>query len=137
MKLSLRFLYVLPVLGIIVTDRAFTEFAFANEGSPLLGQFTLVLLASSLGFSVLYFRYMQPLMRRWFLLVMAVLACLIADSGWYLAGGRYGGRVLRLICRLSLTPDSCVSQTESVFDRWGARSLIVAKFVPGFTICTQ
>ena len=66
------------------------------------------------------------------LLVMAVLACLIADSGWYLAGGRYGGRVLRLICRLSLTPDSCVSQTESVFDRWGARSLIVAKFVPGF-----
>jgi membrane protein DedA with SNARE-associated domain/rhodanese-related sulfurtransferase len=66
------------------------------------------------------------------LAVMAVLACLIADSGWYLAGSRYGGRVLRLICKLSLTPDSCVSQTESVFDRWGARSLIVAKFVPGF-----
>ena len=66
------------------------------------------------------------------LLLTAVLACLIADSGWYLAGSRFGGRVLRLICRLSLTPDSCVSQTESVFDRWGARSLIVAKFVPGF-----
>ncbi|QHJ00364.1 sulfurtransferase [Xylophilus rhododendri] len=66
------------------------------------------------------------------LLAVTVLACLISDFGWYLAGGRYGGRVLRTICRLSLTPDSCVSQTESVFDRWGARSLIVAKFVPGF-----
>ena len=66
------------------------------------------------------------------LLFTAVLACLVADSAWYVAGGKYGGRVLRVICRLSLTPDSCVSQTESVFDRWGPRSLIVAKFVPGF-----
>lgn len=67
------------------------------------------------------------------LLVSAtVLACLIADYGWYLAGNRYGGRVLRLMCQLSLTPDSCVNQTESVFDRWGPRSLIVAKFIPGF-----
>lgn len=66
------------------------------------------------------------------LLVTSVAACLIADSAWYAAGGKYGGRVLRVICRLSLTPDSCVSQTESVFDRWGPRSLIVAKFVPGF-----
>jgi membrane protein DedA with SNARE-associated domain/rhodanese-related sulfurtransferase len=66
------------------------------------------------------------------LVAVAVLACLIADSGWYWAGSRFGGRVLRLICKLSLTPDSCVSQTESVFDRWGPRSLIVAKFVPGF-----
>ncbi|APW37978.1 hypothetical protein RD110_12890 [Rhodoferax koreense] len=66
------------------------------------------------------------------LLVTSVLACLVADSAWYAAGGKYGGRVLRVICRLSLTPDSCVSQTESVFDRWGPRSLILAKFVPGF-----
>ena len=66
------------------------------------------------------------------LVLVTVLACLIADTGWYLAGNRYGGRVLRTICRLSLTPDSCVTQTESVFDRWGPRSLIVAKFVPGF-----
>lgn len=66
------------------------------------------------------------------LVAVTVAACLIADHGWYLAGHRFGGRVLRLMCRLSLTPDSCVSQTESVFDRWGPRSLIVAKFIPGF-----
>lgn len=67
----------------------------------------------------------------------AVLACVIADFGWYAAGSRYGARVLRGMCRLSLTPDGCVAQTESVFDRWGARSLIVAKFIPGFaTVAT-
>ncbi|WPB58845.1 rhodanese-like domain-containing protein [Xylophilus sp. GOD-11R] len=66
------------------------------------------------------------------LLLASVVACLIADYAWYTAGGRFGSRVLRLMCRLSLTPDSCVTQTENVFDRWGARSLVVAKFVPGF-----
>lgn len=67
----------------------------------------------------------------------SLLACLIADTAWYYAGSRYGARVLRLMCRLSLTPDGCVSQTESAFDRWGARSLIVAKFIPGFaTVAT-
>lgn len=68
----------------------------------------------------------------WALLGVAVLACLIADTAWYLAGRRYGRRVLRLLCRISLSPDSCVRQTESVFSRWGAPSLVVAKFVPGF-----
>ncbi|SEL93773.1 membrane protein DedA, SNARE-associated domain [Pseudoxanthomonas sp. GM95] len=63
----------------------------------------------------------------------AVLACVISDMAWYYAGARYGARVLRVMCGLSLTPDGCVAQTESAFDRWGARSLIVAKFIPGFS----
>ena len=66
------------------------------------------------------------------LLATAVLACLIADSGWYAAGRRFGGRVLRSLCRISLSPDGCVRQTESIFTRWGAPSLMLAKFVPGF-----
>jgi membrane protein DedA with SNARE-associated domain/rhodanese-related sulfurtransferase len=65
--------------------------------------------------------------------LVAVLACVIADVAWYYAGMRYGARVLRVMCRLSLTPDGCVAQTESAFDRWGAGSLIVAKFIPGFS----
>ena len=68
----------------------------------------------------------------WELLAVAVAAALIADVCWYLAGRRYGGRVLQSICRVSLSPDSCVRQTESIFSRWGARSLAVAKFIPGF-----
>lgn len=63
---------------------------------------------------------------------VAVVAALIADMGWYLAGRRFGTSVLKTICRVSLSPDSCVRQTESIFARWGARSLAVAKFIPGF-----
>ena len=36
--------------------------------------------------------------------------------------------VVRLVCRLSLEPDSCVRRTEEIFSRYGARSLLVAKF---------
>jgi membrane protein DedA with SNARE-associated domain/rhodanese-related sulfurtransferase len=66
------------------------------------------------------------------LVATAVAASVIADLGWYLVGRRLGGRVLKTLCRISLSPDSCVRQTESIFTRWGARSLTVAKFIPGF-----
>jgi membrane protein DedA with SNARE-associated domain/rhodanese-related sulfurtransferase len=66
------------------------------------------------------------------LLATAVSASLIADLGWYSVGRRVGGPVLRTLCKISLSPDSCVRQTESIFARWGAQSLMVAKFIPGF-----
>ncbi len=65
--------------------------------------------------------------------VAAVLACLAADCGWYWVGQKYGIRVLKTLCRISLEPDSCVSQTQSQFDRWGVNSLVIAKFVPGLS----
>src|SRR5690606_13572793 len=68
----------------------------------------------------------------WSLLGFAVLGAMIADYGWYLAGRRYGGRLLALLCKISLSPDSCIRQTESIYMRWGAPSLMVAKFIPGF-----
>lgn len=67
------------------------------------------------------------------LFAAALAGCVIADSAWYLAGQRFGRRVLGLLCRVSLSPDSCVRQTETIFSRWGAASLLVAKFVPGFS----
>jgi membrane protein DedA with SNARE-associated domain/rhodanese-related sulfurtransferase len=66
------------------------------------------------------------------LLGTAVSAAVIADTCWYLGGRRYGMRVLRMLCRVSLSPDSCVTQTESIFTRYGAASMLFAKFVPGF-----
>jgi len=72
------------------------------------------------------------------LLAVAVVACVIADVSWYLAGRRFGGKVVRSVCRISLSPDSCVRQTETLFTRWGPASLLVAKFIPGFaTIATS
>jgi membrane protein DedA with SNARE-associated domain/rhodanese-related sulfurtransferase len=68
------------------------------------------------------------------LLAAAVAASVIADNVWYVTGRRYGRRVLGLLCRVSLTPDSCVRQTEATFVRRGAVSLLVAKFVPGFAV---
>jgi membrane protein DedA with SNARE-associated domain/rhodanese-related sulfurtransferase len=65
--------------------------------------------------------------------LVAVAACLIADCGWYWVGDKYGIRVLKTLCRISLEPDSCVSQTQSQFDRWGVNSLVIAKFVPGLS----
>lgn len=67
-------------------------------------------------------------------LVVAVLACLMADFFWFRAGRFYGTRILRLLCKISLSPDSCVSQTEDRFARFGPKSLIVSKFIPGFNI---
>ena len=66
------------------------------------------------------------------LLFVAVSAALIADLAWYMAGKLYGRKVMALLCRISLTPDSCIRQTESVYLRYGAPSLMVAKFIPGF-----
>ena len=68
------------------------------------------------------------------LFALAVAACVIADSTWYVAGRRYGARVMRLLCQISLSPDSCVSQTQGAFERWGAKALLFAKFVPGLAL---
>jgi membrane protein DedA with SNARE-associated domain/rhodanese-related sulfurtransferase len=64
----------------------------------------------------------------------SVMACLIADCAWYLIGRKYGIRVLKTLCKVSLEPDSCVSQTQTRFERWGINSLVIAKFVPGLAI---
>jgi len=61
--------------------------------------------------------------------VLAVAAaCLVADLTWFELGRRHGARVLALLCRISLEPDSCVRRTEDAFLRHGARSLVIAKF---------
>jgi|SRR5579862_341422 len=62
---------------------------------------------------------------------VGVVATLIADSVWYAAGRRYGNRVMKALCRVSLTPDSCVSQTQTLFERWGLNALLIANFIPG------
>jgi len=64
-------------------------------------------------------------------LALIVAACLLADLIWYSLGRRLGARVLRLLCKISLEPDSCVRRTEDIFIRYGVRALLVTKFVPG------
>jgi membrane protein DedA with SNARE-associated domain/rhodanese-related sulfurtransferase len=65
------------------------------------------------------------------ILFVAILAAVVADLLWYVCGRRFGPAMLRLICRISLSPDSCVGETRKVYGRLGAKSLIFAKYVPG------
>jgi membrane protein DedA with SNARE-associated domain/rhodanese-related sulfurtransferase len=61
----------------------------------------------------------------------AFMACGVSDAFWYTAGRLYGRGVLKFLCRMSLSPDSCVRQSEYRFGRWGRLTLILGKFVPG------
>ncbi len=62
---------------------------------------------------------------------VAFAACAMSDATWYATGRLYGRRVLEVLCRISLSPESCVHRSESQFRRWGRITLILAKFVPG------
>ena len=72
--------------------------------------------------------------RNWFAaLAAATFGSLLADLIWFYLG-RYGGhRVLDLLCRISLEPDSCVRRTQDVFTRYGMRGVVAAKFIPGLS----
>ena len=66
--------------------------------------------------------------------VLSLVANVLGDALWYLGGRRYGYRVLRLLCRISISPDTCVRQSEGMFERWAGWSLVAAKFVPGVSV---
>jgi membrane protein DedA with SNARE-associated domain/rhodanese-related sulfurtransferase len=66
------------------------------------------------------------------LIGVGIVGALIADTGWYSAGRKFGMRILSTLCRVSLSQDTCVRQTESIFQRFGPSSMLFAKFVPGF-----
>jgi membrane protein DedA with SNARE-associated domain/rhodanese-related sulfurtransferase len=69
-------------------------------------------------------------------IVLAFMACLMGDLLWYYLGRHRGAKVLGLLCRISLEPDSCVRRTEEFFLRHGTRSLVFAKFLPGLSTVT-
>jgi membrane protein DedA with SNARE-associated domain len=66
-------------------------------------------------------------------IALGVSAALLSDLFWYSMGRRRGGQLLSFLCRISLEPDSCVRRTENLFSRYGARSLLIAKFLPGLS----
>lgn len=68
------------------------------------------------------------------IVIAGTAGSLIADTSWFLASRRYGRKLLALLCRISLSPDSCVRQTENMYARIGTPLLLFAKFVPGLGI---
>jgi membrane protein DedA with SNARE-associated domain len=67
-----------------------------------------------------------------FLIILTTLfASVPMDSFWYWLGRSRGGKVLNLLCSISLEPDYCVRNTEQTFYKYGPFSLLIAKFIPG------
>ena len=67
-------------------------------------------------------------------LIASVVANVMGDAVWYQAGRWRGHRVMKLLCRISLSPDTCVRQSEGILSKWGGSSLIAAKFLPGISV---
>ena len=65
--------------------------------------------------------------------LVPLLAAVLPDLAWYYLGRVKGGRVLGLLCKISLEPDSCVRSSEDMFRRHGKSTLLIAKFVPGLS----
>lgn len=66
-------------------------------------------------------------------LLAVLLGSLVADSAWYWLGKKYGGAVVKLLCRLSMESSTCVRRTENFFAKRGASALVVSKFIPGLS----
>jgi membrane protein DedA with SNARE-associated domain/rhodanese-related sulfurtransferase len=69
-------------------------------------------------------------------IAMPLVAATACDTLWYILGWRHGAAVLRLICRISLEPDSCVRRTQLSFERRGVWALAISKFIPGLSAMT-
>lgn len=64
------------------------------------------------------------------IIAAAAAGSFVADNGWYWIARYRGRQVLGLLCKLSLSPDACVRQTETLFARVGPSALLFAKFIP-------
>jgi membrane protein DedA with SNARE-associated domain/rhodanese-related sulfurtransferase len=70
----------------------------------------------------------------WFVaLSAAAFGSVLADLIWFYLGRHRGQRVLSLLCRISLEPDSCVRRTQGFFTRYGMKGVVAAKFIPGLS----
>ena len=64
------------------------------------------------------------------LVTSTLAAALLADTAWFLLGRRYEATVLRVLARLTRSPDG-IGRGRETFARWGLKSMLLAKFLPG------
>ena len=63
--------------------------------------------------------------------LVAVTAMLVGDSLLYVLGSRMGWRLLGLLCRVSVDPETCILRSAESFYKRGRATLLIAKFIPG------
>ena len=69
-------------------------------------------------------------------LVAALCASVLADNTWYWIARRHGRKVLAQLCRITVSPDNCIRQTEAMFLKIGPGALLFVKFIPGLSNIT-
>jgi membrane protein DedA with SNARE-associated domain len=69
-------------------------------------------------------------------LCAGILGCLAGDFVWFEAGRHWGRQIMRILCAFNTDPHYCAQRAHAVFQRWGLRSLVVAKFIPGLDSVT-
>ena len=113
-------LYLIATYGLLVVAVS----VFLDQGGVPVPAYPPIIVTTSMA--------LQAGESVWPILIVSTLAAVIADWLWFIGGRRLGAKLVRLMCKLSLSPDSCVLRTRGVYGRWGPASLMVAKFVPGF-----
>jgi membrane protein DedA with SNARE-associated domain/rhodanese-related sulfurtransferase len=64
-------------------------------------------------------------------LLSGVAGCLAADGFWFWLGRRWGGGIIRVVCSMTADPRASRERSAKIFERWGLKLLLVAKFIPG------
>jgi membrane protein DedA with SNARE-associated domain len=62
---------------------------------------------------------------------IALLTCVAGDAMWYTLGRTKGDSVLRVLCRISLEPETCVRRSRKFFEKGVGRTLFLSKWLPG------
>jgi membrane protein DedA with SNARE-associated domain len=69
-------------------------------------------------------------------ILLAVFASAVPDTSWYLLGKYKGVRVLNLLCRMSIEPETCVTKTRLTYQKRGYLTILTARFIPGVNLLT-
>jgi membrane protein DedA with SNARE-associated domain len=96
---------------------------FAEQGAIPIPSVPLLIAVGTL----VRINHMHPVIA----IACALAGALAADSVWFYFGRRRGKSILRFICRVSLEPDSCVRRTENSYRKYGLKTLLISKFIPG------
>jgi membrane protein DedA with SNARE-associated domain/rhodanese-related sulfurtransferase len=109
------------------SEAVFVNVLLTRLGVPVPAVPVLVFAGSAVAHGTLSFPHV---------LLAAVFGALIGDGVWFSAGRRYGRPLINRLARFSLSIDTSVQTTRSLFERFGAPIVSVCKFVPGLALIT-
>jgi membrane protein DedA with SNARE-associated domain/rhodanese-related sulfurtransferase len=66
-------------------------------------------------------------------ILTALSALMLGDLSMYVLGKYTGWWLLGVLCRLSVSPETCILRSADAFYKRGRAVLLIAKFVPGIT----